>query len=653
MPTAANKASAALELLATKPAQLSAILLCALLLTLPCVTRGLTSGYDSTTHAHYQHHFSQQFWDGELYPRWLAEENKGYGSPIFLIQYPLPYLITALLRPFAAFPTNPDREARELGLLVFIILAAAGVAAWHWFGKFAGPQAATLAAVAYMALPTFMVGIYLRAALGELCALIWMPLLFALCESMHKHKAAMFPLAAAFAMLIMSNVILTLPFVPALSVYAFFTGKSSGVACWRSLRRLWLALLLGSGMAGAYLLPVIAYRGFFNLDGLADNLADFEFGRYFLYFASGTQDHRLLLAAGGSACVALVAGWHLARFRGHPAAKTAMAVALLLGLSSMIPGLGQKLVTLSNFTVTSFHPYDYLMATMLLAFASTIFLGLIAYCRLPAPRDRRDSILLLIACLAFLPMLPIAAPVWKALPALKILQFPFRFGGILTVAVAGLIASSLNRHHPHERADHCFAPAPLVCLALIWVVGSGMLTCRVDDFSRAPRQTVQYLEAQDLDLMYRTYVAPGHLPAFARSLGTEPSSYFAAPAPGDGLLRGRLLSGEGEVDVVRENPRSLLVSANCSDRARLEISQLYFPLWRKVPLNGSSDDTRLGASTAGLVELPLSPGKQEFQLVFDGGSCERWGLRISVTSLLVSLLGYGYFVLRSMVVPND
>ena len=91
------------------------IVLVAAILCIRCLLGGIPPRDNSTTHAMYQYHFSRQFWSGELYPRWLAEANKGYGSPIFLVQYPLPYFITALLRPITSFPPTATREVTRAG----------------------------------------------------------------------------------------------------------------------------------------------------------------------------------------------------------------------------------------------------------------------------------------------------------------------------------------------------------------------------------------------------------------------------------------------------------------------------------------------------------------------------------------------------------
>ena len=619
--------------------QLSAIVLVALLLTFPLVRHGISSGYDSATHARYQHHFSEQFWRGDLYPRWLAKENKGYGSPIFLVQYPLPYFATALLRPLTAFSIRPDREARELGIFVFLSLAAAGISARYWFVKFSAPLAATLAAMVYISLPYFIVGMYLRAAVGEISALVFMPLSLACCESLGKNRRAVLTLGVSFALLILSNLIVSMLFVPALCTYALCAGGRTGSTLAVTARRLFAAMTLGSGLSSVYLLPVIAYRGLFRLDGMIKNLPDFEPGRYFLYLTHGALDPRAQAAAAAAGALALFAGWNLIKVEGQAIAKLGMAATSLLGMATIVPGVGERLITVSGFRVTSFEPFQAFTGVMLLTFSATLSLGLIAYCRLAAAGDPRPRSLIAIACVAFLLMLPFSAPLWGTAGFLATIQFPFRFGSILAVAVAGLISMSFDCMFKEEVAARRrqltrFFPA-LAC-----VVCLGIMTCRVDEAFRAPRRPVQYQEAQDLDVMYRTYVPPQHLAAFAGSIGTTPSSYFAAAAPGDGVFQARLLKGEGKLEVRRENPRRISVSADCRGAARLLIGQLYFPLWKKVSLDGSASDTAPGASSEGLLEVPLVSGMQRFQLVFDGGFPERWGLIVTVLSLLttVSLL---------------
>jgi hypothetical protein len=106
------------------------IIAAAAVLCLRFLIAGVPANGDALDHVTYQYNFSRQFWSGDHYPRWLAEANKGYGSPIFLVQYPFPHFVTALLRPILSFAPIDARESRELGVYCFLMFAGAGLAAY-------------------------------------------------------------------------------------------------------------------------------------------------------------------------------------------------------------------------------------------------------------------------------------------------------------------------------------------------------------------------------------------------------------------------------------------------------------------------------------------------------------------------------------------
>jgi hypothetical protein len=84
--------------------------------------------------------------------------------------------------------------------------------------------------------------------------------------------------------------------------------------------------------------------------------------------------------------------------------------------------------------------------------------------------------------------------------------------------------------------------------------------------------------------------------------------------------------------------------------ARLQIRQLYFPLWKKVSSDGRERVSGISLSPEGFIELPLSPGKERVLLVFDGGWPESWGKVITVFSLIVIVSALGFFTIRREVV---
>jgi hypothetical protein len=618
------------------------IVLTAALLSLPCLIYGIPPGHDAHTHVNYLYHFSRQFWNGEGYPRWLAEANKGYGTPIFFIQYPLPYWIAALLRPIVSFAPGADREARELGVFIFVALAAAGLAARLWFKKLASSPSATLAAVAYLSLPYILEqGIYARAAIGEICAFIWMPLALSLCESVHLESRAVFALGGVLALFFASNVLYAALFLPVLLVYALVSGKQVNRPFPVSLLWISLAVISGVGIAAVYVVPFVAYRQLFDLRQMPANLPGFELGRYFLYQTTQSLSVReIAIGVAGTACLVMAVAWDILRARANNYLRALMALSLGLGVLALIPNFGPTLIRWSGFNVESFDSLNYWSARMMVILFSTLIVGLIGYCRLgPFGGASRESVLLVTSCLAFIGMLPFSAPVWKVIPALGSIQFPYRLGGILTVAVAGLSAPIF---------DSCFGqtgkfgrPAAYVVTicAVTWVIVGGAFTWRLDWLMRTPG-VVRYDLHSDVDLMYRTYVSPERLGLFAERMAATPGSYGATPKPGDGTLRAELTSGHCSVTAWRERPRELRVSANCQGDARLRIGQLYLPLWKIASAGRSSPELELSASSDGLIELPLSAGKQELRLILDRGAPERWGAIVSVGSMLLSVVAY-------------
>ena len=618
------------------------IVLAAALLCLPCLLYGIPPGHDAHTHVNYLYHFSRQFWSGDGYPRWLAEANKGYGTPIFFLQYPLPYWISALLRPIVSFAPSADREARELGVFIFLVLAAAGLAARLWFKKLASSPTATLAAVVYLSLPYILEqGIYARAAIGELCAFIWMPLALSLCESVHLESRAVFSLGGVLALFFASNVLYAALFLPMLLVYALVSGKRLNRPFPSSLFWILLAVLSGAGIAAVYIVPFVAYRRFFDLRQMPANLPGFELGRYFLYQTPQSLSVReIAIGAAGTTCLVLAVVWDMLRARANKYLRALMALSLGLGVLALIPNLGPALIRRSGFSVESFDSLNYWSPRMLVILFSTLILGLIGYCRLGRLGGAsRESALLVTSCLAFIGMLPFSAPVWKLIPALGSIQFPYRLGGILTVAVAGLSALVFDKCFKQAGNRGRSTAYVITICAVTWVIVGSAYTWRVDWLIRTPG-IVRYDLHSDVDLMYRTYVSPERLRSFAERMGTTPGSYGVTPDPGDGTLRAEVTSGHCSVTVWRERPRVLRVSANCQGDACLRIGQLYFPLWKIGSVGHSSPEPRLTASSDGLIELPLSAGKQEVRLILDRGAPERWGAIMSVVSLLLSVVAY-------------
>src|SRR6202008_220353 len=107
-----------------------------------------------------------------------------------------------------------------------------------------------------------------------------------ICESMYKRRSAVFALSGVFALLVASNFLSAALFAPVLTIYAIGYGKRVEPSLYKRTRLVFLAQLLGAGMAGAYLVPALAYRRMFDLHQMEAILPGYQFGLYFLNLTS-------------------------------------------------------------------------------------------------------------------------------------------------------------------------------------------------------------------------------------------------------------------------------------------------------------------------------------------------------------------------------
>jgi hypothetical protein len=627
------------------------IIVAAAVLCLPLLLAGIPTGYDATTHMMYQHYFSRQFWSGDLYPRWLAEANKGYGSPIFLVQYPLPYFITALLRPILSFPVTATRESRELGVYCFLVLAAAGLSAWMWFRNRCTSAASTIAAIAYISLP-YIIGqaLYARVAIGELTAFVWMPLMFALCDRVHRVQFKILSaIGGVFALLVLSNVLYALIFVPVILLYAVMLGRCTVLP-------VFLALALGICIAAAYVFPLLAYQRFFDANAFQTHRNVSELGRNLLYISSSeVHNHRIAIPGiTAAACMALFVASYIWRGGGGLVVRLGLLLTLGLGIVLLMPSMGPALIELSHLKVSGFESTGDYSMFMLFTALLTLGLGLLAYCRVEGEHSdpRRERSLVVVSCGFFILMLPWCAGIWRVIPRSEIIQFPWRLCAILTVAVAGLFASAVDDCLCHGVRVKGRPSLPVMILVALAVIGVGNIVWRVDirirDLSTRGIDVTRWA-----DPMFMSYVSPLNFAGFVKKVGASLDSFDVAPTPVEEGVRAEFVSGKGTVSVMRVGPRKLLVSAQCRGDARVQIGQLYFPLWTIVPTVRSPRDEALGNSPEGLIEVSLASGQHNFELVFRGGLPERAGDIVTLASILFVVVGFAFVGLRGKMLNRN
>jgi hypothetical protein len=617
----------------------------AAVLCLPCLVNGVPPAGDSINHTVYQHHFSRQFWEGDYYPRWLTEANKGYGSPIFLIQYPLPYWVSALLRPVLRIPPGPNREAHEVGIFCFLAIAAACLAARFWFRIRCAPWASTLAAVTYICLPYILgADLYKGVEIGQLSTFACMPMALAVCDSPRMSLKRIGALGLVLALLIMSNVISAFLFLPLMLAYAIACRDTSRESLAARTVSILGSLAIGCGVAGVYLVPLLACRRLFDLSAMPRLLPGFTVSSNLLFVAPMDISRGIVASLTCAFAVALVAVWSVWRAPGSRFVRAGCLLTLGLGVAVMFPGFGEALIALSRMDAPQLEPGHY-PAAMLATAALTAALAIFAYGQVAGRAsafNRPLKALLAVACGAFFLMLPWSALAWKADPLLSSsIQFPHRLCGILTVAAAGILAPAFDSSLRGAAGNiDRLARQRLLAVVVLAVLGAGVLAWRPDQPWRDgfhDHSTYKLDAARDLDIMFRTYVAKPDLQPFAALVGASLSSYKVSQTPPvDGSAA--LIQGQGAVKTIWQNPRTFVLDYDVPGGGVARVDQVYSPLWRAV----SAGEPAPVSSYQGLMEIPLPAGRHELAFQFQGGSFELFGRLLTLVSaaLVLGLLTF-------------
>lgn len=231
---------------------------------------------------------------GELYPRWAPHFYFGYGYPIFNYYAPLAYYLGL---PIALAPGAGAVLATKFVFVFTFFAGALGI--YGFVGDWWGRGAALVAAAAYIFAPyVHYVDPHARGDLAEFLSFGLFPLaLWAFSRLLRFGSAGSFLGAVlATALVILSHNLMALVFFAVLSAWVVWqiairirTDRRlglvvSGLSYWFETRGLsmLLALALGVGVAAFFWLPVALEQDAVNLTSLIGDGGHFDFRNHFL-----------------------------------------------------------------------------------------------------------------------------------------------------------------------------------------------------------------------------------------------------------------------------------------------------------------------------------------------------------------------------------
>jgi len=194
---------------------------------------------------------------GHFPVRWAGSLNFGYGYPLFLFTYPLPYYLGEI------FNLLGFGLVGSVKLLFALSVFFSGMGMF-WLGKrLWGNWGGLLSSVLYLYAPFRLVDLYVRGSLGESLAFVFYPwLLLAFLEISQGKKIWMVWGALLSGGLILTHNVSALLFFPFLMVFLIFEisrlSKSKKLIAGRNSL---IAIILGFGLAAFFLLPALLEKG--------------------------------------------------------------------------------------------------------------------------------------------------------------------------------------------------------------------------------------------------------------------------------------------------------------------------------------------------------------------------------------------------------
>jgi hypothetical protein len=538
-----------------------------LILAWPLYARGLPQAPDAVLHF-YRAVVWRSAWDaGVVWPRWHTALYQGYGYPLFNFYGPLLYAATAALSYL-----TPSVETAFKGILLLTCLAYPTGMYVLARGIMRRPAALVAAAAyafaAYRFRELYFLGGYAQFLSWSLYPWI---LFFFTCLAIRRTRGCFIGAVATLAALLLTHNISAAMFAPVLALVA------GGLALAYRRQRPWLvilaALLCGVGLAAIFWLPALAEARLVRVEALT----------------RGTWD----------VANNFIHAWELA------------APVLPLDERAVLP--------LMPFTFGPLH----------LALAGIGALALLRPGLARRPRVWGGLAAIMLIMFVFM-MLPASLPVWRAVPGISLIEYPWRLYGPALLCSSLLIGLALTWLDELPRLQ--WAAALVAVLSLVLAVAAYQFP---RPFLSLPATLPGYLSFETSFRSMGTTAAGEYLSRWTSTVPDRPA------LAGDGSRTALLEPGPGQSGtVLTVGPESLLMEVQQDRPGPMTLAQFDFPGWT-AHVDGAPVAIA-PAPESGAIQLDLPAGRHQISLAFGDTPIRRAGELLS----LVALLAAGWLVVR-------
>jgi hypothetical protein len=513
---------------------------------------------------------------GDYWPMWSPDLYHGLGSPLFQFYAPLVYFVTEI--PVLAGMDIPS----ALKVTQVLSLIASGLAMYFFAAKHVSRWAACFGAVLYMIAPYRFVDLFMRHALAENAAFVWLPLIAWGTEqfSARNSRAGLIIGILSTAGLILTHNLMALIGLPVCVFVGWMLSRHINV---RATLCAGIPAVIGVGVAALFWWPALTGRPLIQAEQSLTT-GHFDYHQHFVAarnFLDPTWEFGTDEAAIGQ-------------------------TSTQIGLPHLLAAIGALALVFSRWR------------TRWNIAAVVVTVGAVAMCH------------------------SVLRPIWELVPFAKYLQFPWRFLSLVVFGSALCGATLLHRLKltwPRLEMPVFFGAvlavmtAYLPCYTTARFLAANSLT---NSFARVEPQQVEATQARGALVRIDRVVTPSTI----RSVGERASSGDdflptqvrqkpVAPAPQPLVVRGGDLK---EYDRPALNAYHAKVSMR--ETGKIELNQFWFPGW-----SASLDDRPIEIAPSGqmaIVSCDVPAGDHVIDFKYSGLPQRRTGVTISSLSIIAA-----------------
>lgn len=179
---------------------------------------GLPVTHDGQDHVIRIANFYQNLTEGNIIPRWSSNVNYGFGHPVLMFFYPLPYYVASLFHFFGFSLTDSTKIVFALAYVL------SGYTMYLFIKSLLNKEAGFVAAMLYLFAPYRFVDFYVRGAIGEHVAFLFPPLVLYFLLRLYKKPTHWNFLGGVLSIagLILSHNAMSLMFLPLIFFFGCF-----------------------------------------------------------------------------------------------------------------------------------------------------------------------------------------------------------------------------------------------------------------------------------------------------------------------------------------------------------------------------------------------------------------------------------------------